>query len=157
MGARRDQSSVDARATELVVKLDDQRRLVRAVLELATKQRAAIERDEPAELLRVVAERERAFVSIEANTKKIEELRSVDDPVACGSEPIRALLETRLRELAELAADVAERDRVDVQSAEQLRDRAAAELAAVSRGRKMNGAYGTGDAPAVAAFQDREG
>ena len=157
MSARRDQSDVEARATELVTKLDDQRRLVRVVLELATRQRAAIERDEPAELLRIIAERERTFVSIEANTRQIEDLRSIDDTVASSAEPMRLLLESRLRELAELAAEVAERDRVDVRSAEQLRDRAAAELSAVSMGRRMSGAYGTGDAPTAAAFQDREG
>jgi len=148
--------TVEARAGELVLRLDEQRTRLRTVLDLAGRQRAAIERDDPSDLLRILAERERTFNAIELNTAAIEELRIIDDPVAIASEPVRLLLEARLRELTELAAQVMELDRADTAAAAALRDRAAAELAALSHGRRINGAYGN-TAPLAASFQDREG
>ncbi len=144
------------RAGSLVLRLEEQRNSLREVLQLAGKQRAAIARDDPGELLRVIAERDRVFAAIEANTKAIDELRADDDPVGSAGASMRLLLETRLCELATLAADVIEHDRVDTEAAVASRDRATAELTALSQGRRVNGAYGAGGRMA-ASFQDQEG
>ncbi len=145
------------RATELVTLLDDQRRIVRELLALSHRQRDAIERDDPTEILRLLADRDHLLHAVDTNTQAIEEIRSLDDPVASADEPTRLLLQARLKELADLAGEIMERDRADVVSATAVRDRVAEELANVNKGRRITGAYGAAGAASGATLHDQEG
>lgn len=89
-----------------------------------------------------------------------EEARPYRDRLASGEiEPeARERLSQRVGSIERLASEISERDERDRKALAASRERVAAELAEVGRGRRAVNAYGTGSAGQTGArFQDREG
>ena len=144
----------------LVRLLEEQLELCRTLEALSQRQSEIVAAGDTDELLRVLGERQSAIDAIQRFNDEMEPFRRDWGAIVARLDlPVRTRVRQMVAEVQALIATVAQRDERDGALLSRQRERIAAEMAGVSRGRGAVSAYGASGGAAGgtggAIFQDR--
>lgn len=148
-----------ADAQRLLELLEAEESIYREVLDLSSRQIQVIDRGEPAELLTLLAQKQKRIEAIDRLSAEIVPLRE-----RCEAErekipsEMRQALEEALRRLREILAEIVALENEGEKRLQRAKDAAGNEIETLQRGKAMHKAYGVGGkVPPSARFKDTNG